>query len=236
MKMKNYFKLMPHQSISENYNNVYSLIGSMQLFGIFKYSRNMIILKDGDRLCLVNPVRLNEEEEKKLLSMGKIHSILKLGRLHSVDVPYYMDKFSPKLWASCEDSFLKKHDYSIDIDLEKTSSIPFLDIQIYSLKTSKENEAVAYLPQDGGVLLACDALVNMKKIDPMANWLVRTLSKILPEPTYIGPNWYKAMKPKKEDFEDILKFKFDKMIPAHGPILKGNADKKIKEYVNRFKF
>ena len=234
--MKKYFKIMQHQTITPVFENVYSLVGSMKLFNLFKYSRNMIILKDSDRLCLVNPVRLNEEEEQKLLSMGKIHSILKLGRLHSVDIPYYMDKFSPKLWASCEDSFLKKYDYSIDIDLEKTSSIPFLDIQIYSFKTSKENEAVAYLPQDGGVLLACDALVNMKKIDPMANWPVRTLSKILPEPTYIGPNWYKAMKPKKEDFEDILKFKFDKMIPAHGPILKGQADMKMKDYLDSFKF
>jgi hypothetical protein len=76
----------------------------------------------------------------------------------------------------------------------------------------------------------------MKKIDPMANWLVRTLSKILPEPTYIGPNWFKVMKPKKEDFEEVLKLKFDKMIPAHGPILNGSADKKIKNYIENFKF
>jgi len=234
--MKNYFKQLPHQKIQKNYENIYSLIGSMQLFGIFKYSRNMVILKDGDKLCLVNPVRLNQKEEKKLLEMGKIYSILKLGRLHSVDVPYYMDQFSPKLWASSRDSFLKQYDYGIDIDLEKATSIPFLDIQIYNLKTSKENEAVAYLPQDNGVLLACDALVNMKKIDPMANWLVRTLSKILPEPTYIGPNWFKVMKPKKIDFDNILKFEFENMIPAHGEILSNKASQKIQDYVNHFKF
>jgi len=234
--MKNYFKQLPHQKITKNYENIYSLMGSMKLFGIFKYSRNMVILKDGENLCLVNPVRLNEVEEKKLISMGKIHSILKLGRLHSIDVPYYMDKFSPKLWASSNDSFVQKHNYKIDIDLEETTSIPFLELQIYSFRTSRENEAVAYLPKDGGVLLACDALVNMKKIDPMANWLVRTLSKILPEPTYIGPNWIKIMKPKKIDFDNILKFEFENMIPAHGPILKQKASQKIKDYIDRFKF
>jgi hypothetical protein len=95
--MKNYFKQLPHQKIQKNYENIYSLMGSMKLFGVFKYSRNMVILKDGDNLCIVNPVRLNEGEKKKLLELGKIHSILKLGRLHSVDLPYYMDKFSPKL-------------------------------------------------------------------------------------------------------------------------------------------
>ncbi len=234
--MSKYFKIMQHHSIIPISENVYSLMGSMKLFNVFKYSRTMVILKDGNDLCLVNPVRLNHTEEKKLLSMGKIHSILKLGRLHSVDLPYYMDKFSPKLWASSKDSFLEKYNYRINIDLELTASIPFLDMQIYSFKTSKENEAVAYLPQESGIILSCDALVNMKEIDPMANWLVRTLSKILPEPTYIGPNWYKAMKPKKEDFEEVLKFKFDKMIPAHGPILKEQADFKIKNYVDRFKF
>lgn len=234
--MKKHFKLLPHQSVIKNFENIYSLVGSMQLLGVFKYSRNMVVLKDGDKLCLVNPVRLTLEEEKKLLKLGSIDSILKLGRLHSVDLPYYMDKFSPKLWASSNDSFVKDHDYKIEIDIDKATSIPFLNMQIYSFKTSKENEAVAFLPQDGGILLACDAFVNMKKADPMANWLVRTLSKLLPEPTYIGPNWFKAMKPKKEDFEEVLKFKFDKMMPAHGPILKEKAGTKIKDYLESFKF
>jgi hypothetical protein len=146
--MKNYFKQLPHQKIQKNYENIYSLMGSMKLFGVFKYSRNMVILKDGDNLCIVNPVRLNEGEEKKLLELGKIHSILKLGRLHSVDLPYYMDKFSPKLWASSKDSFVQDHNYSIDIDLETNPNLPLLNMQIYSFKTSKENEAIAYLPQD----------------------------------------------------------------------------------------
>lgn len=234
--MKKYFKQLPHKVITKNYDNIYSLIGSMKLFGLFKYSRNMVIIKEGEKLCLVNPVRLNEDEELRLLELGKVYSILKLGRLHSIDIPYYMDKFSPKLWASKNDSFVKDHNYKIDIDLEEVRKIPFRDIQIYSFKTSKENEAVAFLPQDDGVLLACDALVNMKQSDPMANWLVKTLSKILPEPTYIGPNWFKIMKPKKDDFDEVLKFKFEKMIPAHGSILKQKASEKIKDYVNSFKF
>ena len=234
--MKKYFKQLPHQRIQKEYENIYSLMGSMQLLKIFKYSRNMVILKDRNNLCLVNPVRLDETEEKKLLALGNIHSILKLGRLHSVDLPYYMDKFSPKLWASTNDSFVKENKYEIDIDLETNPKLPILEVQIYSFKTSKQNEAIAFLPQDEGIVMACDALVNMKQSDPMGNWLVRTLSKLLPEPTYIGPNWFKVMKPSKEDFEEIVKFKFNKMIPAHGPILDYKADEKIRDYINSFKF
>lgn len=226
---------MPHHSITQNFENIYSLVGSMKLFGIFKYSRNMVILKEGDKLCLVNPVRLNEREEAKLLKLGKVYSILKLGRLHSVDLPYYMDKFSPKLWASGNDSFVKEHNFKIDIDLEQVSKLSFFDMKIYSFKTSKENEAVAILPHENGILLSCDAFVNMKKEDPMANWLVRTLSKLLPEPTYIGPNWLKIMKPNKEDFDNILQNSFDIMIPAHGPILQNQADKKINDYILKLK-
>ena len=44
------------------------------------------------------------------------------------------------------------------------------------------------------------------------------------------------MKPKKEDFLNILKFKFENFIPAHGPILKGKANSKIQLYVDKFKF
>lgn len=234
--MKKYFKQLPHQPIIKNFDNIYSLTGSMQLFGVFKYSRNMVILKDGNDLCLVNPVRLNGKEEEKLLEMGTIKSILKLGRLHSVDLPYYMNKFSPELWASSKDSFVQQHNYTISCDLENVSELPFLEMKIYSFKTSKENEAVAFIPQNGGILLSCDALVNMKRVDPMANWLVRTLSKLLPSPTYIGPNWFKVMKPEKKDFLEILNFKFDKMISAHGPILENQADEKIRSYIQNFKF
>jgi hypothetical protein len=69
--MKNYFKQLPHQKIQKNYENIYSLMGSMKLFGVFKYSRNMVILKDGDNLCIVNPVRLNEGEERNYLNLEK---------------------------------------------------------------------------------------------------------------------------------------------------------------------
>ncbi len=234
--MKKYFKVMPHQKIIKNFDNVYSLTGSMRLFGIFKYSRNMVILKQDEKLCLVNPIRLHKEEEEKLLKMGKIHSVLKLGRLHSVDLPYYLDNFSPQLWASNKDSFIQNHNYKVDIDLEKNSTLPFLNLQIYSFKTSKENEAIAFLPHAGGIMLSCDAFVNMKKIDPMANWLVKILSNLLPEPTYIGPNWYKVMKPMKEEFHEILKYDFNIMIPAHGPILINNANEKIKHYIRTYKF
>jgi hypothetical protein len=196
----------------------------------------MVILKEGDKICLVNPIRLNEEEEQKLLSMGEIFSILKLGRLHSVDVPYYIDKFKPQLWASKKDSFLNERDYLVDIDLDKTDEIPFMNMKIYSFKTSKENEAVALLPQEDGILLSCDSLVNMNEEDPMANWLVRVLSKLLPTPAYIGPNWFKVMKPKKEDFQNLLKFNFNILIPAHGSALKENAKIKILSYVEKFKF
>lgn len=232
--MNRYFKILPHQKLKQKYENIYTLVGSMQLFKVFKYSRNMVILKSGNKLCLVNPIRLSAQEEKKLLELGSIHAILKLGRLHSVDLPYYMDRFSPKLWASRKDSFVQAHNYPIDIDLETDPELPFLDLQIYSFKTSKENEAIAFLPKEGGIVLACDAFVNMKKIDPMANWIVKLLSNLLDEPTYIGPNWYKIMRPSKEDFDKVLSFDFDKMIPAHGPILDRGANKKIRQYLDNF--
>lgn len=234
--MKKYFPLYPHNKINNLFDGVYSVTGSMRLFKSFRYSRNMVILKEGEKLCLVNPIRLEKSEEQKLLELGKIHSILKLGRLHSVDIPYYMDQFSPALWASSKDDFVIKNNLKIHTDIEETSQFDFLDLEVYSFQTSKENEAVAFLPQDNGILLACDALVNMGPEDPYANWLVKKLSKFLPKPTLIGPNWIKVMKPKKSDFDEVLKYDFKTFIPAHGPGIFENAKEILTAYIEDYNF
>ena len=96
--MKKYFPLLKHKKLELISEDIYQLTGTMKLFGIFQYSRNMHIIKEGGELAIVNPVRVDKETLKEIESLGKICHIYKIGQLHGVDVPFYMDKYRPKLW------------------------------------------------------------------------------------------------------------------------------------------
>jgi hypothetical protein len=162
----------------------------------------MVIIKEGTNLALINPIRVDEKMEKELLALGTITHIFKIGALHSVDIPYYMDKFSPELWMLKDDKSLPN--YKTDNYLDENQTLPFRQIRSFNLISSQVPECVLLLPEHNGVLLSCDSIVNMQG-DPekMGNFLVRTLSKLLSYPVYIRPNWVKFAKPKEQDFNDI---------------------------------
>jgi hypothetical protein len=228
-----HFQTLPHGELVTIFPEVLSVKGTMKLFGVFRYSRNMTVLKNGTSLILVNPVRLSPEGEEALLAQGSIDHILKIGSLHSVDIPYYMDTFSPKLWMLNNDKSLEN--YQADFFLNDHPVLPFLDLKVHVLEGSKIPESVLVLPSNGGVVLSCDSLVNMTADDEHANGLVRTLSKLLPKPTYIGPNWVKMAKPTKKSLTDILDFEFQHLVPAHGDPVLDTANVELERYFSMYK-
>jgi hypothetical protein len=230
---KSYFKLMHHGPIVEVLNNVYSIQGTMKLFGLFQYSRNMTVLKDGGSIVLINPIRLDQKTELEILKVGKISHILKIGSLHSVDIPYYMDKFSPKLWSLKNDKSLP--DFPADHFLSHNLTLPFLDLKVHVFEGSKVPESLIYSPDNGGVFFSCDSLVNMSSEDSHANTLVRVLSKLLPKPTLIGPNWVKFAKPTKSSFVNILTYDFENLVFAHGNPILGSAKIQLENYFSTYK-
>ena len=127
-KDSKYFKILHHGNLIQILPQVYSIKGTMKLFGLFQYSRNMTILHSNGSVILVNPVRVNEVVEKEILALGSIDHILKIGSLHSVDIPYYKDKFNPKLWAMPKDRSLP--DYKSDEILTHGMKLPFLGIEL----------------------------------------------------------------------------------------------------------
>ncbi len=232
-KNAKHFRTLHHGKLVTIFPDVLLVKGTMRLFGVFRYSRNMTVLKSGNSLILVNPVRLSSEGEEALLAHGSIDHILKIGSLHSVDIPYYMDTFSPKLWMLNDDKSLD--DYKADDVLNDHPTLPFLDLKVHVFEGSKIPEAVLVMPSNGGVLLSCDSLVNMTADDEHANGLVRTLSRLLPKPTYIGPNWVKIAKPSKKSLTDILDFEFKHLVPAHGDPVLENAKEELEGYFSTYK-
>ena len=72
----------PHSEIKEILPNIFFVMGTniTQHEGItLQHSRNMIIVRNLDKLSLINAVRLTENGLKELTSLGKIENVIKIG-------------------------------------------------------------------------------------------------------------------------------------------------------------
>ena len=57
-----------------------------------------IIREDGD-VTLINPIRLNEDGEKQLKSLGNVRRVIRLDSFRGVDDPYYVERFQTEFWS-----------------------------------------------------------------------------------------------------------------------------------------
>ena len=90
---------VPHGAIEALTERLFVVHGGIRLKGILRISRNMAILRDGDALTLVNPIRLDAEGEAALERLGTVKRILRLGAMHGIDDPYYKHRFGAEFWC-----------------------------------------------------------------------------------------------------------------------------------------
>lgn len=66
----------------------------------WKFSRNMVILREEGRLVLINSIRLNEQALTQLDQLGKVSDVIRLGALHGRDDPFIwiVIRHSSGLW------------------------------------------------------------------------------------------------------------------------------------------
>jgi hypothetical protein len=144
-----------------------------------------------------------------------------------------MDRFSPKLWVNKGDPSIS--DYQPDGYFDDHEVLPFLNMKVIVIEGSRIKETVLLGLDDGGCLHSCDAFVNMG-VDQNHNWLTAKLSKFLPDPTFIGPNWIKFAKPPGSAMKAILEQNFENFVPAHGNPVLGGAKEKLRDYIENYKF
>ena len=227
-----HFPLLPHLPLRQITSNIYEVKGTMKLFSIFRYSRNMHIIKCQEGVILVNPVRVHEKTIESIQKIGSIKHIYKIGQFHNVDIPYYMDTFKPRLWKLKNDPSIPN--YPADELIESDQELPPCHSKLRIIKGLKVAEAVIVHPDQGGTLISCDAFVNMGP-DAMANWLTRNLTKLLPKPTLVGPNWIKFAKPTRDSLLECLEDEFENLITSHGPEIMGGAKPSLVSYITNMK-
>tara|TARA_Y100000296_G_scaffold78863_1_gene102143 strand:- start:1512 stop:1958 length:447 start_codon:yes stop_codon:yes gene_type:complete len=126
-----YAPAYPHDPIEQLFSDVFWVHGSIRVGPGMRLNRNMIILREGKELTLVNPVRLQDEALRELDALGQVARVVRLGDFHGLDDQYYVDRYQCLFWAQSGQSTYSSPE--IDVLVDEASPGPTRDSQFFCL-------------------------------------------------------------------------------------------------------
>ena len=231
-----YPPVYPHDPMEEIAQDVFMVRGSLKMNALLRISRNMAVIHHDGELTLVNPIRLRAAEEERLQTLGNIKRIMRLGPMHGVDDPYYVNTFETEFW--CQSGGTIYPQPAIDVEMQPDGSLPFPDAELFCFKGTVQPESALVLQRGSGLLLTCDALQHYgdyKHNNLPARLMLPFLG--FPKTTLVGPVWLKLMTPEaaslKQEFERLLSLDFDALLSAHGSFLAHGAKTAVQTAIER---
>lgn len=224
--MYEYSPVWPHGNLREIFAEVFFVTGTnkTQHAGVeIQTSRNMVVVRRGQALTLLNTVRLDDAGLHCLESLGRVRDIIRLGAFHGRDDPFYRDRYGATLWAL--PGSMHADGRSADCLLRPQRPLPIDDSELFVFESAKFPEAALLLRQDGGVLVTCDAVQNWTAVDPYfsPDCGARFMAEGLIRPMNIPSTWRQACAPDPADFRRLLELQFRHLISAHGEPSLGEA-------------
>ncbi len=216
----------PHGSLQPAFDDVFFVCGTNKTHhaGVdIQTSRTMVVLRDGADLTLVNTVRLTPSGLAELDALGRVRHVVRLGAFHGRDDPFYREHYGAKLWAL-------PGALGVDgraADAELTESAPFVarSGQVFVFRSAALPEAALLLPQDGGILVTCDAVQNWTHVDDFFSPATGEAfsSAGLIAPANLPATWLGACRPEADDYRRLVAQEFRHLITAHGEPLRDTA-------------
>jgi len=202
---------------------VWWLTGTTNMAPLVRLSRNMVVLRDGDALTLINAVRLDDAGLAALDALGTVRHVMKIG-MHGMDDDFYVERSGAQRWTVA--------------DLRAAASLPVPDLSAFFFEHTVQPEAALLLSRDGGLLLTCDAVQHWETsalMSPMAKVATRLMGFM--KPAQIGPPWRKKMTPDggslRPDFERLVALPFDRLLGGHGGMLETGAQAALRTSIDR---
>lgn len=226
----------PHDPPVEVLPDVLYVHGSFRMGPGMTISRNMVALRHEGELTLVNPMRLTADGEEALEQFGTVRHLVRLGCLHGLDDSYCIQRFDAQLWSQAGGEEYPEPEPDVVIEEGVAAPIPGAEFIVF--REAAKPECVMFLPQHGGLLLACDGIqhwASTSRCSLLAKGVCYAMGFM--HHANIGPFWKKLMtKPGgslKPDYDRILEKDFDHLIGAHGQALLGGAKECLQATVKR---
>lgn len=232
--MTEYAAATAQDSIVEIFPDVYLLRGSIRIALMMQMNRNMLIVKQGQDLILINAVRLNDQGLKQLEQLGSVKHVIRLGDFHGLDDQFYLDQYQPEFWSQAGHAtypnLIPQH------VIDKNTVSPIKDSQFFIYASAKYPEA-ALLLQDHQLLITTDSVQywdDWKYMSFLSKIILYVMGFRLG--LFIGGPWIKKVSTQKNslkvDFEQLLKLDFIHLIAAHGNVLKNTAKTELNKVVS----
>jgi hypothetical protein len=228
---------LPHGELTEVLPDLFLVTGTVGLPGPLpvRFSRNMTVARKGDRLILVNTVRLDDAGLAALDRLGKVTDVIRLAGNHGVDDPFYADRYKAKVWAlegqrytSGFDTKAKDTYFTPDVAIDESTALPITGAK-------DPPEGLLVLPLHGGTLVSGDCLQNWGATDAYFSWLGRVMMRFMGfiRAHNVGPAWFKQAKPPREELRAITDLPFANLLPGHGAPVLGNAAERYRPAIDR---
>jgi len=224
--MTHYPDVMPHGAIEELWADVFFVTGTMrnEFFGsTWQFSRNMTIVREQDRLTIVNSVRLDEAGLAALDRLGKVVNVVRIGDMHGSDDRFYVDRYGASLWAL--PGMMARDGLKVDRELALDGEMPFAGCSLFVFQTTKRPEAILRIDREGGIMIACDSLQNW--VEPDAFFDEATVATMREMGFFttagLGLAWLHESAPKAEDFLRLKAVPFKHALCGHGRPLRDSA-------------
>jgi hypothetical protein len=221
----------PHGELREVLPDLSFVTGTIRMAAPVRFSRNMSVVRRGDRLILVNSVRLDDAGLAALDKLGKVTDVIRLAAFHGMDDPFYAERYGAKVWVvkgqrytagfkpTAADTYFTPHH-----EMDATTELPIPGAKLIMIDSTPP-EGMLLLPEHGGVVISGDCLQNWAAPDEYFSWLGRVMMKRMGfiTPHNVGPGWLKQAKPPKDQLRAILGLPFANVLPAHGTPVVGDA-------------
>lgn len=102
----NKYAVTTQDPLIEIFSNVYLLRGSIKIGPLLQMNHNMIIVRSGTEITLINAVRLDSKNLDILDQLGTVKNIIRLGDFHGLDDQFYIDTYRADFWSQeCHDNY-----------------------------------------------------------------------------------------------------------------------------------
>lgn len=222
-----------HGLIAEVFPDVFFVTGTFKALPGMSLPRNMIIVRQGVELTIINSVRLSSDGEAALEKLGRVKHLVRLGAAHGADDPYFMDRFKPTLWAPAR----AKHKGGLSTGQElRASNSPIAGAHIFTFDGSKLPEGVIILEREGGIAITCDSFQNWTTLDGSSFLMKLMLRSMKFDGPMVGPIWAKQTGPGiHADFDRLLALPFRHALSGHGAPVRDTGKEALKTAVAKLR-
>ncbi len=224
---------LPHGEIEEVFPNVFFVTGTIGMAGPMplQFSRNMTIVREGERLVIINSIRLDDEGLRKLDTLGRVTDVIRIAGFHGMDDPFYKDRYGAKVWVIRGQRYFKGFAvnstpyFEPDESMDLTTKLPLAGAKLFVFESVKIPEGILVLDREGGIAVTGDCLQHWHTTDRFFSFGAKLMMRLMGfiKPYNVGPGWYKNTHPSDDEMRKILDLPFEHVLPAHGAVVKGKA-------------